>query len=96
MKKLVFSDDSSDENQTVETLQNRFEQNRKGEAVFCRLFQNWFVRFLLKVAILFSSTLCVPGFFREFYPILGLASFRGDKVLKDDFISHLKKSHYGF
>ena len=34
VKKLVFSDDSSDENQTVKKLQNRFEQNRKGEAVF--------------------------------------------------------------
>ena len=75
MKKLVFSDDSSDENQTVETLQNRFEQNRKGEAVFCRLFQNWFVRFLLKVAILFLSALYVfPGFFRDFYPVLEMTN----------------------
>ena len=42
-EKLVFSDDSSDEDQTVKTLQNRFEQNRKGEAVFCRLLQKCFV-----------------------------------------------------
>ena len=42
VKKLVFSDDSSDENQTVKELQNRFEQNRKGEGGFYRLFQKWF------------------------------------------------------
>ena len=40
MKKLVFSDDSSDENQAVETLQNRFGQNGKGEAFFLNFFRS--------------------------------------------------------